>query len=92
MFRIRLAMFLAVFLTGAALLPAQENQQAALVRSLNNSVLQIHGQLQAAQASWCRLRERLCTAAIGLVRFHLVQIAENAMDLLLCLAQGVTAT
>lgn len=48
MFRIRLAMFLAVFISGATLLPAQENQQAALVRSLNNSVLQIHGQLQAA--------------------------------------------
>ena len=51
MFRIRLALFLAVFLTGATFLPAQENQQAALVRSLNNSVLQIHGQLQAAQGN-----------------------------------------
>ena len=48
MFRIKLALFLAVFLTGAALLPAQQNEQAALVRSLNNSVLQIHGQLQSA--------------------------------------------
>jgi len=49
MFRIKLALFLAgFFLTGAVLLPAQQNQQAALVRSLNNSVLEIHGQLQSA--------------------------------------------
>ena len=48
MFRFRLALFLAAFLTGAVLLPAQENPQAALVRSLNNSLLRVHGQLQAA--------------------------------------------
>ena len=48
MTRFRMVILTLIFLSGAVSLEAQGNQQAALVRSLNNSVLQLHGQLQSA--------------------------------------------
>ena len=48
MTRFRMAILTLIFLSGAVSLEAQGNQQAALVRSLNDSVLQLHAQLQSA--------------------------------------------
>lgn len=48
MTRFRMAILTLILFSGAVSLHAQGNQLAAQVRSLNNSVLELHGQLQSA--------------------------------------------
>src|ERR1041385_2739759 len=50
MFRVRVLLLL-LLVYGASLLHAQGNSEAAHVRSLNNTLLRLHGQIQAANAS-----------------------------------------
>ena len=64
MLRVKVALVLS-FIWSASLLCAQGNSEAAHVRSLNNNLLQLHGQLQAANASQGASLRSLASAVIA---------------------------